>query len=126
MKLLTKKIFYTFSSFILVFLNSFSTALAATGINLEWSHQLSSKLKWSVANVDVVIENWVIYFIWFLYLIAFIMMVWGWVMILTAAWNEDKVKKGTSTILQAIAWLIVVFIASSIIELVIGWLFGNS
>jgi hypothetical protein len=54
------------------------------------------------------------------------MILWGAFNILTAAWDEEKVKKGKTILMQAVAWLIVVFLANSIIMWVITGLFGSA
>jgi hypothetical protein len=54
------------------------------------------------------------------------MMIYGGFNILTAAWDEEKVKKGKTILMQAIGWLIVVFIANSVIWWIMTGLFWNA
>jgi len=115
--------------------NSFYTAVWTTllalnevtlaAITFSNSNNLNSDLQWSSKTADNVIENWVEYIIWFLYLVAFIMMVYWAFNILTAAWDEEKVKKWKTILIQAVAWIIVIFIANSIISWVITGLFAT-
>jgi len=94
--------------------NSFYTAVWTTllalnevtlaAITFSNSNNLNSDLQWSSKTADNVIENWVEYIIWFLYLVAFIMMVYWAFNILTAAWDEEKVKKWKTILIQAVAW----------------------
>lgn len=52
----------------------------------------------------------------FLYIVAVVYGLWGGFNILTAAGDEDKVKKGRTIIIQALIGLIVIFLASSIVN----------
>ena len=45
-------------------------------------------------NIADTVTNFLVYILWFLALIAVIFAIYGWFQILTAAWDEDKVKKG--------------------------------
>jgi len=110
--------FYSVAWLVLVWLNNVHAK-----IGFDDSNSVDTWLRWSESEADQVIEGWVQYLVWFLYLVAFIMMVYGAFNILTAAWDEEKVKKGKTILIQAVAWMIVVFIANSIIQWVIKWLF---
>ena len=52
----------------------------------------------------------------FLYLIAVIYALWGWFQILTAWWKEEQVKKWRTIIIQAMIGLVVIWLASSIVQ----------
>jgi type IV secretory pathway TrbL component len=113
--------FYAIAWLILVGLNT-----ANAGITFDSSNTVDAGLKWNDATADKVIEGWLSYLVWFLYLIAIIMIVYGGFNILTAGWDEEKVKKGKTILMQAVGWLVVVFIANSIISWLITWLFGSA
>jgi type IV secretory pathway VirB2 component (pilin) len=80
-------------------------------------------LKWSDKTADIVIQSWVAYISTFLSIIAIIVILWAGFQILTSAWDEEKTKKWKTIIIQAVIWLLVIFIASSIVNLIITWLF---
>jgi len=73
----------------------------------------------AVGGVDSAIQTLITAFLSFLYLIAVLYAIWGGFNILTAGGDEEKVKKGKTILIQAILGLIVIFLASSIIQWVI-------
>ena len=62
----------------------------------------------------------------FAMLIAVLYAVFGWFTILTAAGDEEKVKEWRTIIFHAILWLIVIYLAYSIIFWIVGILFGTT
>ncbi len=121
MKNLVKTSLYTTAWLALAGLNAANAAITYDG-----SNPVNDNLKGTDTTADNVVENWVGYLVGFLYLIAIIMMLWGGFQILTAGGDEEKVKKWKTILFQAAAWLIVVFIANSIITWIITGLFGNA
>lgn len=101
-----------------------SSAHAAIGF--DSSNTVNNDLQGSNQTADNVLETWIGYLTGFLYLIAIAMILWGAFNILTAAGDEEKVKKGKTVLLQAVAGLIVVFLANSIILWVINGLFAST
>lgn len=65
------------------------------------------------------LDNILGYVIGLLYFIAVVFALWGGFQILTAGGDEEKVKKGKTTLIQAVIGLIVIFLASSIIRWVV-------
>ncbi|PID87575.1 hypothetical protein CSB07_00655 [Candidatus Gracilibacteria bacterium] len=59
------------------------------------------------------------YLIGFLYLLAVIYGIYGGFTILTASSDDEKVKKGRTIIIQSIIGLIIIFLASTIVNLVL-------
>jgi len=116
-----KNSFYATAGLMLVGLNN---VVSAIEFDSSWTAK-DGALAWSSKTLDVVIKGWMAYLVWFLYLIAIIMMIYGGFNILTAAWDEEKVKKGKTILMQAVGWLIVVFIANSVISWLITGLFGS-
>jgi len=113
--------FYATAWLVLVWLNNVVNAI---DFDKNWNAE-QSDLAWTSKPLNEVIADWMAYLVWFLYLIAIIMMIYGGFNILTAAWDEEKVKKGKTILMQAVGWLIVVFIANSVITWLINWLFSS-
>ena len=88
-----------------------------------WLEKVNNELKWK-ENVDAfsAIEGIIIYFLWFLTLVWVIwIMKWGaW--ILTAWWDEERVKNGKKTVLYVIVWLLVIWVAWALISWIWWWL----
>jgi hypothetical protein len=119
MKSVIKNSFYSIIGLSLIGLNN--VALAAIGF--DGSAPVNEWVKWTGSSLDTVLQNWLTYLVWFLYFVAIAMMIYWAFLIITAGWEEDRVKKGKTILIQALAWLIVVFIANSIIVWLIQWLF---
>jgi len=68
----------------------------------------------------IVLDNILGYLISLLYFIAIVFALYGGFQILTASGDEEKVKKGKTTLINAVIGLIVIFLASSIIRWVIA------
>ena len=67
-------------------------------------------------TADQAVQTLVTRVIWFLYIVAVLYGLWGGFNILTAGGDEEKVKKGKTIIIQALIGLVVIFLASSIIQ----------
>lgn len=70
-------------------------------------------------NFVTTIELTIAWLIWFLYLVAIIFGLYAWFTILTAAWDEEKVKKWKTTMINVFIWLVVIFFSSVLINWVI-------
>ena len=60
------------------------------------------------------------YVIWLLYFIAVVIGLYGAFQILTAGWDEEKVKKWRKTLINAVIWLALIFLVSIIIRWIIA------
>lgn len=86
--------------------------------------EVNDQLKWSDQNFYLTLQKWVEYFISFLYFVAVVFWLWGWFNILTSSWDEEKVKKWKNVIIYAVIWIIIIFLASSIIDFVFSSVIG--
>ncbi len=115
MKNLTKKAFYTSTWLALAGLNS---------VNADFAWGLSkidaSKVGWAQTSADSAVQTLIGNLLFFLGLIAVLFIIYAGFMILTAGWDDEKVKKWKSIIIQAIIWIIVIFLAYSIVN----WIFS--
>lgn len=119
MKKLLKTAIYTSAWLWLVLLNS------ANAIDFKGSTTGTAGLEWTTVTLDIVIQNWLTYITWFAYFVAIAMMIWGGFNIITSWGAEDKAKKWKTVLIQASAWLIVIFLASSLINWIISILFSK-
>ena len=62
------------------------------------------------------------YVLTFLWIIAVIFAIYWGFQILTAGWDEDKVKKGKTTLINALIWIFVIISAWTIV----GWIFESA
>lgn len=65
------------------------------------------------------IQDIVQYILWFLAIIATLMIIYSWFNLLFSAWDEEKAKKTKSIISYAVLWLIIIFLAWPILQFVI-------
>lgn len=105
-----KKIIYSIFWLSLLSLNSANAALNF------WSNKVNPELKWTNDWADVAIQTLIKNAMLFLYLVAVIYGLWGWLQILTAWGKDDQVKKWRTIIVQALIWLVVIWLASSIVQ----------
>jgi len=117
MKKAIKNTFYTTVWLTLLTLNKVNADMTMDGTTVN------TGLVWSGKTLDVILQDWLVYLTGLLYFIAIAMMIWGGFNILTAWWEEDKVKKWKTILMQATAWLIVIFLANSLISWIITILF---
>ena len=69
-------------------------------------------------DISSAINNFLTYILLFLGLIAMVLFLWAGFNILTAAWDEEKVKKGKTTMIQAAIWLFVIFFAWQLVDFI--------
>ena len=66
------------------------------------------------------VQDVVLYLIWFVSFIAIIYIVYAWFMILTWAWEEEKLKKAKAIIFYVAIWIIVIWLSYSIFTFIVG------
>lgn len=66
------------------------------------------------------IQYYVNFLMTFLYLIAVLYALWGWFQILTAGWDDEKVTKGKTILIQWAMWLLVIWLAGTIVKWVLS------
>lgn len=94
------------------------TQLASAAINLGGSN-VQEGLKGSGESADNAVQSLITNAIGFLYLVAVVFALWGGFNILTAGGDEEKVKKGKTILIQAVIGLVVIWLASSIINFIV-------
>ena len=72
-----------------------------------------------------VIKWWVNWVLWILALIALIILMYGWFLMVTAAWDDEKYKKWWTILKHAAIWLILIGVAWFIISLIF-WLVNKT
>lgn len=86
-------------------------------------NNVNSSIIWNQNSADKVIQDLVGKAMWFLWLLAVLYAIyWGFLM-LTDGWEGGKVKKWKTILTQAAMGLLVIFLAYSIVNFVIGLLF---
>jgi len=94
---------------------------AATSTSFfTWDNQVT--VVGEEANLETAVQSYVSTFMTFLAIVAVLLILWGGFNILTAAGDDDKVSKGKTIIIQAGIGLVVIFLANSIIQWVLGLL----
>lgn len=66
------------------------------------------------------IQFYVNFLMTFLYLIAVMYALWGGFQILTAGWDDEKVKKWKTILIQWAMWLLVIWLAWTIVKWVLS------
>lgn len=110
---LVQKSFYVLAWVALTQMNLVNAAINFGWEKVDWS------IEWTNASADVAAQKLVGNVMGFLYIVAVFYALWGGFNILTAGWDEEKVKKWKTVLIQAALWLVVIWIASSVIEWVV-------
>lgn len=101
------------------------TQFAMAAINLGGSN-VQEGLKGSGESADSAVQSLITNAIGFLYLVAVVYALWGGFNILTAGGDEEKVKKGKTILIQAVIGLVVIWLASSIINFIVTRVLVNA
>lgn len=80
-----------------------------------WDDKIVDTLKWSDRDLVDVINSFTVYLLSFVAFIAIVYWIFWGFFILTAWWDDDKVKKGKNILLQLIYWIIIISSAWMII-----------
>lgn len=108
------------------------TALAISNVALavksedsfRWWNQ-ATQYDYGWRSLPEQINTWLGYLTSFTLLVAVVIGLWWAFNILTAAWDEEKVKTWKSIILRAVFWIIAIFSIYMIMSFVISSLFTN-
>ena len=106
-----KKSLYAIAWVALMTLNQVNAAINPGTVSNQWI-----VTTW---RADEVVQRYIANILWFLYLIAVLYWLWGGFNILTAGWDEDKVKTWKTIIINALLWIVVIFLVGTIVELLI-------
>ena len=68
------------------------------------------------------VQDIVLYLIWFVSFIAILYIIYAWFMILTWAWEEEKLKKAKTIIYYVTIWIILIWLAYPVVMFIIGTL----
>lgn len=109
-----KKSLYAVAWMSLVALNSANAAINPGVGNVDWWIQGSGN------TADVVIQTWTTRLLMFLALAAVLYGLWGGFNILTAGWDDNKVKTGKTVLINAWIWLVVIFLVYSVVTWLIN------
>lgn len=88
----------------------------------KWVEVVKDAIQWAETEkkASEYIQDIVIYVLSFMAIVAVLYIIYAWFNILTAAWDDDKVTQSKKTIMYVALWLLVMFLAASIV----GFIFG--
>ncbi len=109
-----KSILFTFWWMFLIFQTNIVNAFGWFG-----KEKVNSEIIWNEESADIAVQSIIWAAMTFLYLLAVIYWLWGGFSVMTAGWDEEKVKKWKKIIIHAIIWLVVIWLSSSIINWVV-------
>lgn len=97
-----------------------------------WYQKGVSKVKSMLWNAETskslsdYIQDIVIYLLTFITIIAVIYVIYAWFRILIWWWNDESLKNSRKTILHVVIWVIIIWLAFSIVALFIDILYSAS
>ena len=103
-----------------------SQLVSASTLDFDSNSRAADSLTGRTTNLADSVAGIISFLVGFLYLIAVIYGIYGGFLILTAAGDEERVKKGKTTLIHAIIGLVVIFLAANIIAFVIDVLTGST
>lgn len=92
---------------------------ASDASTLFWVNKIDPSLSWWWSNLVATVNNIAWYLIWLFYFIAVLLWIYWWFLILVSWWDEEKFKKWKNIIIYVVFWLIVIFLASQLVNWVI-------
>lgn len=84
-----------------------------------WIEKVSETFQWGWDDLVKTSDNLLGYIIGLFYFIAVVFWIYWWFTILVSWWDEEKVKKWKNIVIYMVIWLIVIFLASQIVNWVI-------
>lgn len=104
-----KKVFYAATATGLLTLNKAFAGINADGTTIN---------PWMITQgtVDQVAQQWIVNIMGFLALAAILYGLWGGFNILTAGGDEEKVKTWKTIIINALIWIVVIFLVGTIVR----------
>lgn len=112
---LIKKSVYTISGLGLLWVNSINTHAG----DMFWTNRATNDIIWEERALETALQWYIGTLMTFLYILAVAYALWGWFQILTAGWDEEKVKKWKTILIQWAIWLLVIFISGSLVKWVL-------
>lgn len=93
-----------------------------------WTELVKNSVTWieTERTLSEYIQDVVVYLLWFLSIIAVLYIIYAWFRILVWAWDEDNLKKQKNTILYVVIWISIIWLAYSIVKLIIDILNSSS
>jgi hypothetical protein len=113
-----KRSAFAIAGFVFTLEQSFAAINPGTGLN--------QNLVGTTSSLPAAIQNIVGYLSGFLYLIAVLFAMYGGFLILTAGGKDENVKKGKTILTQGALGILVIFLASSIVNFVLGIFTGSN
>ena len=88
----------------------------------QWLEAIKNSINGMIINktLSEYVQDVIAYLLSFISIIAVIYIIYAWFRIMIAWWNDDEVKKWKKTIFQVIIWIIVIWLAYSIVTFVIN------
>lgn len=138
-----KKLIILFISFFALLISWFSNEVNASVYTQEntkikycndWDDCSLEKWIESTKGIKTIITDWlasdyiqkiVVYILWFLKLLAVLLIIYAWFNMLTSVWDEEKAKKSKTIIVFAILWLLIIFLAGPITNFILDILSQN-
>lgn len=117
-----KKYLYSGVGIALLAQNSLSNA----AMDFGGSSTVNSWLRGSDQSADQSVQVLIGNGLKFLYIIAVVYGIWWGFQILTAGWADDKVKKWKTILTQALIWLVVIWLAGSIVQWLVWGILGGT
>lgn len=88
-------------------------------------------VKWGIHDIEknkkasVFVQDIVKYLLTFITIVAVVYIIYAWFKVLTAWWNDEEVKKSKATLINIFLWILLMWLAYSIVQWMIKVLWAN-
>lgn len=76
-----------------------------------------------------IIRSVIQYSTWFVWVIVIVLIIYAWMMIVTSAWSDEKIKKAKNMFKYIIIWMIIIVLSVSMFQFMwwadLGWVIGS-
>lgn len=86
-----------------------------------WIEIVKENIDWIVTDqpASEYAQSVVKYILWFIYLVAVVLIIYAWFNLMIWLWNEEKAKQTKTMLIYVIIWLAIIFLANSIVSFVV-------
>lgn len=91
-----------------------STDISFVSADLFWTDKIDNDIIWTADDIELSVHKIIANFLKLTYLLLTMYIFYAWFLIFNAAWDEEKVKKAKTIVIQVVIWFVVIFLAWSI------------
>ncbi len=84
-----------------------------------WEEKIRDNIQSTNRNLAFSVEKYIEYLLGFLLFVAVVYWLYWWALVLTASWDEEKVKKWRKSLFMALIWIVIIFLAWPLVRFLV-------